>query len=85
MRKEVHPNTTMKIIAALDIAATLAVEQVGVTFHLAAFHPIILGSVAGATYALLKHGDTISSHLVNFSDFAVETFKTKMFPDDFEN
>jgi hypothetical protein len=83
MRKEVHPNTTIKIVAALDVAATLAVEQFGVTFQLSAFHPLILGSVAGATYALIKHGDTISSHLVNLSDNMMETFKK--ISDGFEN
>jgi hypothetical protein len=75
MRKEVHPSVTTKIIVALDVAATLAVEQVGMTYQLSAFHPLILGSVAGATYALLKHGDTISHHLVNMPDYAMDTFK----------
>jgi len=75
MRREVHPHTATKIIAALDIAATLAVEQVGVTYHLSAFHPLILGSVAGATYALIKHGNAISGHILNMSDYAAEAFK----------
>jgi hypothetical protein len=75
MRREVHPHTTTKIITALDIAATLAVEQVGVTFNLPAFHPVIVGSVAGATYVLLKHGNTISSHILDISDHAAEAFK----------
>jgi len=75
MRREVHPHTTTKIITALDIAATLAVEHVGVTFHLPVFHPVIIGSVAGATYVLLKHGSTISGHILDMSDYASEAFK----------
>jgi len=75
MRREIHPNTTTKIIAALDVAATLAVEHVGVTYHLSVFHPAILGTVAGATYVLLKHGDTISYHLVNMPEYVEEAFK----------
>ena len=75
MRREVHPQTATKIIAALDIAATLAVEQVGMTFQLSAFHPLIIGSVAGATYVLLKHGNAISGHILDISDYATEAFK----------
>jgi len=75
MRREVHPHTATKIIAALDVAATLAVEQVGVTYHLSAFHPLILGSVVGATYVLLKHSNAISGHILDMSDYATEAFK----------
>ena len=75
MRKEVHPHTATKIIAVLDVAASLAVEQVGMTLQLSALHPLILGSIAGATYALLRHGDTISYHLVNMPDYLEEAFK----------
>ena len=85
MRKEVHPNTTTKIIVALDVAATLAVEQMGVTYQLSAFHPIILGSVAGATYVLLKHGGAISSHLVGASDYVMETLRRISPSDGFQN
>jgi len=46
-----------------------------VTFNLPVFHPLILGSVAGATYALIKHGEAISYHLINMPDYAAETFK----------
>ena len=75
MRREVHPRTATKIITALDIAATLAVEQVGMTYQLSAFHPLILGGVAGATYVLLKHGNAISGHILDMSDYAAEAFK----------
>jgi hypothetical protein len=75
MRREVHPHTATKIITALDIAATLTVEQVGMTLQLSAFHPLILGSVAGATYVLLKHGNAISGHILDMSDYAAEAFK----------
>jgi len=75
MRREVHPQTATKIITALDIITTLAVEQVGVTFQLSAFHPLILGSVAGTTYTLFKHGNAISGHILDMSDYAVEAFK----------
>ncbi len=75
MRREVHPHTATKIIAALDIAATLAVAQVGATYHLSAFHPLIFGSVAGATYAIIKHGNTISGHILDMTDYAAEAFK----------
>ena len=75
MRREIHSNTSIKIIAALDVAATLAVEHIGVTYNLSVFHPAILGTVAGATYVLLKHGDVISHHLVNMPEYVEEAFK----------
>jgi len=75
MQREVHQQTATKIIVALDMAATLAVEQVGMTFQLSAFHPLIIGSVAGTTYVLLKHGNAISGHILDISDYATEAFK----------
>lgn len=53
------PRLTTKIAAGLDIAASLAVEQLGITLKLPFYHPIILGTVGVLTYVLFKWKDEI--------------------------
>jgi hypothetical protein len=82
MGRDIPQATTTKIITALDIAATLMVEHIGITFQLPFYHPVIIGSVAGATYTLIRHGNTISTHVLNVSDFARGAVRKTLF---FEN
>lgn len=50
---------SLKIITALDTLATLAVEQIGYTYQLPAYHPLIIGAVLGSTYFLLKYKNEV--------------------------
>lgn len=50
---------SLKIITALDTLATLAVEQIGYTYQLPAYHPLIIGAVLGSTYLLLKYKNEV--------------------------
>ncbi len=53
-------STSVKIITAIDTVFTLAIEHVGMSFHLPVYHPAIIGSVVGGTYVLIKHREKIS-------------------------
>lgn len=59
---------SVKVITAWDTLLTLAVEHVGMSFHLPVYHPVIIGPVIGGTYILFKHKDRIS-------DFTLRTMK----------
>src|SRR3989344_3070814 len=50
----IHSKTSTQVAAGMDIAATLAIEHVGTTFHLPFYHPFIVGPVMIITYALFK-------------------------------
>ena len=54
------PSLSTKIATGLDIAATLAVEQIGTTFKLPFYHPVILGVVGGLTFVLFAWKDEIT-------------------------
>lgn len=68
--KQIHPATSVKIVTAIDAISTLFVEQVGFTFSLPAYHPVIIGTVVGTTYMLIKHKDRISETLLGAADYA---------------
>jgi len=58
------PSLSTKVAAGIDIAATLAIEHVGYTFSLPFWHPAIVGTVAGVTFALFKWKDEITDVFV---------------------
>ncbi len=60
MRIVQTPGLSTKIAAGLDIAASLAVEQLGITMKLPFYHPVILGVVGGLTFALFAWKDEIT-------------------------
>lgn len=64
LKKPEHVHS-VKVITALDTIATLAVEQLGYTFHLPAFHPVILGTVVGSTYFLLKYKNEVTDAVMS--------------------
>jgi hypothetical protein len=68
--RQVHPATSVKIVTAIDAISTLFVEQVGFTFSLPAYHPLILGTVVGTTYVLIRHKDRISGGILDIADYA---------------
>lgn len=61
-------STSAKIITAIDAVFTLAVEHVGMTFQLPVYHPIIVGSVLGSTYVLIKHKERITDFTLKQKD-----------------
>lgn len=83
--RHVSYSTSAKIITALDAGITLAIEQVGYTLRLPAYDPIIIGTVIGTTYVLLKHKDRISSAVLDASDHVIDASRqvTGKFKDDY--
>jgi hypothetical protein len=65
MRIVPTPSLSNKIATGLDMGITLAVEHVGMTFKLPFWHPVMLGSVAGITWALFKWKDEITHAFIN--------------------
>jgi len=59
------PSLSNKVATGLDIAATLAIEQMGVTFHMSAWHPVILSTVVGLTYVLFRWKDEITCAMID--------------------
>jgi hypothetical protein len=59
------PSLSNKVATGIDIAATLAVEQMGVTLHMSAWHPVILGTVVGLTWVLFKWKDEITCAMID--------------------
>ena len=65
MRHHVIPHSlSIKIAAALDVIGTLAIEHVGYTYKLPVWHPAILATVLGMTYALFRWKDEISHAVI---------------------
>lgn len=58
------PGLSTKIAAGLDIATTLAVEQIGYTFKLSATHPAMLITTGAVTFVLFKWKDEITSIII---------------------
>ncbi|MEM5804246.1 MAG: hypothetical protein QXU82_00115 [Candidatus Aenigmatarchaeota archaeon] len=74
MKRIIHtPSLSNKIATGLDMGITFAVEQVGMTLHLPFWHPVILGGVAGITWALFKWKDDITSAFVS----TIEAFQLR--------
>jgi hypothetical protein len=65
MRIAPSPGLSNKVATGIDIAATLAVEQVGVTLHISAWHPMIFGTVVGLTWVLFKYKDEITDVFID--------------------
>jgi len=66
--RPITPNLSNKVATGIDIAGTLAVEHVGSTFNLPAWHPAIFGGVVGMTWVLFKWKDEITSALIGGVD-----------------
>ena len=64
MRIVPTPKLSTKVAAGLDIAATLAIEQIGFTFRMPAWHPAMLVTVGALTYVLFKWKDEITSAMI---------------------
>lgn len=60
MRIVPTPGLSTKIAAGIDIVASLAVEQLGITMKIPFYHPVILGVVGGMTFALFAWKDEIT-------------------------
>jgi hypothetical protein len=75
MKNKLSKKTATKIITMIDVGITLAFEQIGATYQIPAYHPFIIGGVAGATYLLLSYGEPISKHLFDASNMALDTIK----------
>ena len=74
MRHHVIPHSlSIKIAAALDVIGTLAIEHVGYTYKLPVWHPAIIATVLGMTYALFKWKDEIS-HMVVRTSYHIKDF-----------
>ncbi len=58
------PGLSTKIAAGLDIASTLAIEQIGFSFKLPAFHPAILLTTGALTFALFRWKEEITTVIV---------------------
>ncbi|MEM5814308.1 MAG: hypothetical protein QXD77_00635 [Candidatus Aenigmatarchaeota archaeon] len=59
------PSLSNKVATGLDIVATLAIEQMGVTLHMPAWHPVVLSTVVGLTYALFRWKDEITCAMID--------------------
>lgn len=58
------PGLSTKIAAGLDIATTLAVEQLGYSFRMSATHPVIMLTTGVVTFVLFVWKDDITSKIV---------------------
>lgn len=56
---------SLKVVTALDTLATLAVEHLGYTLHLPAYHPVIIGTVVGSTYFLIKYKEEVTDAILS--------------------
>jgi hypothetical protein len=68
MRIVPTPSLSNKVATGVDIAATLAIEQIGYTLSIPAWHPVMLGAVLGMTWALFKYKDDVTVAFVDLLD-----------------